>query len=86
MVNYICAATAEEMRQLGCVSPTTANLRGQSYEGDIHHSDMWMLWGEEGMVYVLGEGTITVTVLFHKTLFLPWNNEAQRNDHGPISF
>lgn len=47
---------------IGCNFPTASNLRGHSQEGDIHHSDMWMLWGKESGVCMCD------TVLMYQTL------------------
>lgn len=57
---------------IGCIFPAAANPRGHSQEGDIHHSDVWMLWGKERVVCLY----VCNTVLMYQTL-PPSRNEAQ---------
>lgn len=46
------AVAAGEMRRPGWNRPSAADLGGHWEEGDIHHSDTRILWGEEGWVCV----------------------------------
>lgn len=49
---------------IGCIFSAAANLRGHSQEGDIHHSDTWMLWGKERVVCLY----VCDTVVMYQTL------------------
>lgn len=70
MENNVCGGTSlllQGMRgSLAAFLPTAANLRGHSHEGDIHHSDGWMLWRGQSIVRECGHRTITVTTLMQQ--------------------
>ncbi|KAG7504325.1 hypothetical protein JOB18_006454 [Solea senegalensis] len=65
------------MRQLRCICPTTTDLEGHSQEGGIHHSDTWMLRGEDSeRISAEGSDEGAAVVMETRGEGVTWQGEA----------